>query len=500
MLDLYATSVRREIWKDGRALECLVPKSVIGWEFYTLLHPQPGGASALRLNGAIALLAGRPPGKEVCPSIFFAYVPAGYVHVAPSGPAAFVSDPPGSPAPTMRTRVGSPAASMRTTTWSPRISDACEPSTAPPSALKRRDRTVLAAERQHGNLEFGSRAAHARLVVLCPTAVLSDVTLMPPEVMWGLYISPGSRHVFLASRDTGKIDLHLSCLLTYDSVFRRCGGLASAYGRLFDPLGTAHAVPNCFQDVDPLDIHCGITNGLVVDHRDIDLDGRDDYRSQFGLRLPEFFVSNSSVNLCFLAPLGAEKRRTGAPSIGQASPSSSMLPDLPLWTLDGIFDEKGVRALQNYRKRSRPQPDVDTGFLDVLGVSGSFTRWFSGFGSCREMTKASPETAQSSPVPEEPGNVSSGGRTSARIVVTRCASAGSSIDAGSGGAVYCGMTFKKQTCHVSLEVGDSEPVFWRKPPDGLSRASPWTECHTGAAPSSPKHGRVHDGGYWTCRD
>lgn len=387
-LDLFSTSVWREVWKDGSAVECYVPKALIGWEFFSLLYPHPDCAAALRLNGTIELLIGRPPGAPSCPSILFAFVPAGYAYSGSSPVSA--------------------AASSEATAAMRRSS----PSRAPAPA-RGVGRTAQTVERQQGNLDFGGRATHARLVVLCPTSVFKDSTSVPADVAWGLYVSPRSRTMILVNRDRGRIDLQLACMLTHDAVFRRCGALSAAFGRLFEPLGTAHVVPHCFQGVDPLDIHCGITNALVVDHLDIELDGREDYRLQFGVRLPEFFLSNSSVNLCFLVPVEAQRHRAGARGMDLSPIRCRGIPDMPVWSLSGDFDEEGERALRQYRERSQQQPEpeftsVKNSLLEIFGLDGSMT-WLTGLAGCSDITvapkalpTAQPTLPPPAPHPPEP--------------------------------------------------------------------------------------------------
>lgn len=473
-LDLYSASVWREIWKDGCAVECWVPKALIGWEFYSLLYPQPDCASTLRLNGAIELLIGRPPGKEVCPSILFAYVPGGYVHMAPVAPASFSSAAPQSSAASRGMRPGFA-------------------SVPPPSTMKSNGRTVQTVERQQGNLDNGGRAVYARLVVLCPTSVFKDSASIPPEVTWGLFVSPRSRTMILVNRERGRIDLQLACLLTHDAVFRFCSGLTTAFGRLFEPLGTAHVVPNCFRDADPLQIHCGITNALVVDHADIEADGREDYRTHFGVRLPEFFLSNSSANLCFLVPAEAQKHRAGIRCI-DLNALREGLPNMPMWTLEGVFDEDTMRSLVHYRERSRPPPAADItsvkgGLLHFLGID-SASIWLKAFSGCSDMTIA--PKALSSAQPALPAGeqgpqirtayasqVSQEDPSSHPVITPNNGTASSNVDGGSGAACGLGMSLEKQTTQYPSRAAYPEPSFPRQSSDALSQMSHTTRMPVG---------------------
>lgn len=440
VLDLFATSERGEIWKDGSAIPCLAPRDIKGWEFYGLLYPQPEGASTLRLNGTIELLVGRAAGKQVSPSILFAFVPAGYVH------QGFNMD---------GTAVG------RTRTKASR--------TSPPQGTQQaasnpaiRGRPVQLVERQCGNLDFGGRSTWARLVVLCPITVFRDATSMPDQVTWGLYVSPRSRTLILVNRERGRIDLQLAALFTVDMVFRRGSSLISAFSRLFDPLGTADAVPNCFRNLDPLEIHCGITNSLVVDHLNIEADGREDYRTYFGVRLPEFFLSNDSSNLCFLIPLEAQKHRAGTKGLNLAALRPAGLRDTPVWTLAGKFDESFKAALSQYRERSKPQvakeiTTVKGGLLHLLGFDDD-KNWFKALGGCTEIAFAaavpSPEAVPKLPPSPDfskqqkegivgTGAASNSDGTSTMMVHSHSGASGvphysgaasSSVDGGSGGA------------------------------------------------------------------
>lgn len=476
VLDLYSASVWREIWKDGSAVECYVPKSVIGWEFYSMLYPQPDSASVLRLNGVVELLIGRPPGKELCPSIVFAFVPAGYAHISPSGPTGSTS-----------------AFDKRAASSRRKVSFE---STAPDSAMKGSSFscTVQFVERQQRNLGLGGRSLYARLVVLCPTAVFRDTLSMPPEVVWGLYISPRNRTMILVNRDRGRIDLQLACLLTHDAVFRRNGELISVFCKLFERFGTADLVPACFEDVDPLNIHCGFTNALVADHLDIEADGREDYLTYFGVRPSEFFLSNSSTNLCFLVPIDAQRHRAGMPIDDITLLREQALPDMPIWTLAGVFDQDSMRALRHYRERSRPSPEMDIGtvqggLLHILGLENVGSGWLKALTGCREVTVA-PRAIPEAPLkhlPGEPGPQDFpnpwGGAASGLV------------DGGSGGACGSSMPLQAQASHIHLGEPQSEASFRRLPTDALTTVSRMTVCHTRSSLPSERTSEHHRGGY-----
>jgi len=327
VLDLYADSLKSEIWKDGETLTCLVPRRVIGWEFYSLLRPAPDGTTQLRLNPTIELLLGRPPGAQHCPSLLFGYVPAG--HIFPGAPPSHIT--------TKHLEHHAPLAQIR--------------------------------EKMVGNLNVECRTYASRIVVLVPMLMFKDNHKLPDTTSWGLFIGPRSRTLMLVNRHRGRIDLHLNTLCALDSSFRLGDNLIEATSRLFEPFGSKDKVRELFQNMDPMKIHSGLISALVPDHVQVTTDGREDYRRIFSIRLPHFFLSNASHNLCFLTPSEAQKQRSGsnAPRLETPAP----LPDMPLWSLAGFFGDKEHALLEEYRRHVvPPKPQYGhhpQGFLQYAG-------------------------------------------------------------------------------------------------------------------------------------
>lgn len=351
-LDLYANSVRAEIWKDGVIVPCFVPQSLIGWEFLSPLWPQPSGTAPLRLSAAVELLIGRSAGCSVCPSLLFAFVPASHLHA---------------PIQTPNQVAGTPAQASS------------------------KSATIQSCERLCGNLDANCRTLVARLLVLCPATVYKDTVELPDEQNWGLFIGPRSRTLVLLNRCRGRIDLNLASLLAMDSVFRSGQNLIDATARLFEPFGSKAQVPALFgASFDPLKVHSGFTNATVAEHLSETLDGREDYWQLFGVKLPVFFLSNASNNIGFLTPYEAQQLHAGT---GSGPPlASNPLPDMPRWSLQGHLTEVDQNQVLAYRMRMRPlmpPPDTGGGFLQLLGLDNTRGSgdWFPTLGgACSEMS------------------------------------------------------------------------------------------------------------------
>jgi len=374
VLDLYSNSDMAEVWKDGRTLACLVPRAVVGWEFYSLLWPEPNGTSPLRLSSDIEILIAREPKGGIIPSLLFAFVPSNHYYDAGGTAAPGNEDP--------------KSAHSR-------------------SAIAKGNRQnmlmgrgAMKYEKASGNLNTAFRSVTARVLVLCPSTVYRDSASLPADQNWGLFIGPRNRSLVLLNKHRGRIDLHLATLLGLDAHFRMCEGFIAAMARLFAPFGTQDAVPALFGwPLDPLRIHSGLTNSTVADHVSVQMDGREDYQRHFGIRLPSFFLSNASNNLCFLTPHEAELQRA---EDGRARPHllhPGPLPDLPKWTLSGLFGPEAQHKLVDYRSRVQPRPrDEDGGGVGgllqhLLGVHDAVDSdsWISklvpgiGPGGCTEI-------------------------------------------------------------------------------------------------------------------
>jgi len=390
VLDLYRDSELSEIWKDGQTCRCLVPRAMVGWEFFSLLWPQPGGTSPLKLSPTIELLGGRPPKGSVCPSVLFALVPQHYLYPTAS-PLHSTPQP----------MAQSKAQQLQSRTLGTGMA-------LPPGVAAH---TPEGFERISDNLDGSLRTKSARLLVLCPCAVYEEASQMPADQNWGLFIGPRSRSLVLLNKHRGRIDLHLATLLAIDAVYRMCEGLIAAVARLFSPFGSQDHVPALFGPrLDPLKIHSGLTNAAVADHINVGMDGRNDYQRYFGIRLPFFFLSNASNNLCFLTPLEAQQQRAhddmgGHPSPSHPSPKlvePGPLPAMPRWTLHLSGSDQS--ALEDYRahKRHKPAEEVSVassllqhilGLHDVVSGGGgdapmtSNGNWFSALvPNCTEVT------------------------------------------------------------------------------------------------------------------
>jgi len=367
VLDLYEHSERSEIWKNGVVCPCIVPEDCIGWEYYSLMWTSPSGASALSCGDGVDLLIGRRPGAPICPSVMFAFIPAGRIYS--SGDKKLVG-----------------------------------------SKKPEDERSPLYLERQCGNLDAKGQTMLPRLVVLSPSITFKEPGQLPEDPNWGLFIGPRSRTLVLCNKQRGRIDLHLAAMFTVDAVFFQSRNLIEATSRLFDVFGTGERVPalfttmktsngDCTGNVDPLKIHNGFTNATMADHISIAADGRQDYVRLFNVRLPTFFISNSSGNLFFLTPQEAARHRNVGHEGGASRlPKIHPLPDIPIWTLNGHSNQDTQILLRSYRGRV-PLRDV-TGKahetdhswlstilgLDSQGVSG----WLSSLGpsACSDLKKA----------------------------------------------------------------------------------------------------------------
>jgi len=364
VLDLYGGSFKAELWKDGQAVPCWVPKALLGWEFYSLLWPRPGGTQQLRLTLTVDLMIGRPPRGKVCPSLVFAYVPANH----------FPSN---------------------------------VPATQPKKGTDQGSRSPLICERWSGNVDGSGKTLLARLVVLCPSVVYGDTAKLPDDRNWGLFIGPRSRSLVLLNKQLGRIDLNLATLLTIDAVFGLGQHFIDTIAHLFEPFGCGSQVPKLLAGkFDPMKVHSGLTNALVVDHVNVCLDGREDYWDVLGVRLPKFFLSNASSNLRFFTPSEAQHLRLGADPSAPLPPADP-LPDLPQWTIAGPFAPECQHALQSYRVRmpvckEMPDPTIGDSLLELLGfdsaMAGSSAWPFSTLSSCTEIAvggagDATPATA-----------------------------------------------------------------------------------------------------------
>lgn len=363
-LDLFRTSQIAGVWKDGRVVEAWVPRAVLGWEFYSLLWPQPTGTAPLKLAPGVELLGGRPPRGGIFSTILFAFISEGHSHG-----------------------------------YGPEL-DALEQQFGTARGAGGRPRTVHASDKQCNNLSKTGHTITSRILVLCPTAVYRSSNELPVEQNWGLFIAPRSRSLVLLSRHRGRIDLHLAACFAIDAVFRLCEGLVAGVARLFGPFGTQDNVPALFgEKLDPLKFHSGITNAIVADHVNIQLDGRDDYLCYFNIRLSTFFLSNASNNLCFLTPLEAQQQRDISDGGVQGHRPRLVEPgplyDLPRWTLRGHFTKDMREELLEYRSRVIPPPVADRGpgvaetllnhFLGVRDVAAVGESWLSALSGCAEI-------------------------------------------------------------------------------------------------------------------
>mmetsp|Transcript_7446 Transcript_7446/g.15469 ORF Transcript_7446/g.15469 Transcript_7446/m.15469 type:complete len:492 (-) Transcript_7446:108-1583(-) len=365
ILNLYRLSEQSDIWKDGEVTPCLVPRQLIGWEFYSLLWPQPDGASPLRLSATVSLLVGRRPGAPACPSLLFAHVQAGHLYAGSAGMGPM-------------DRGGAPSQRK--------------------DGPEGRGRLAQTFERLSGNLDFAHRTIMPRMAVLCPSAIYKDAAVLPDEQNWGLFIGPRSRTLVLLNRHRGRIDLHLAALLGLDAAFNFGADLISATSRLFKPFGSQDQVPALFgPHFDPLKIHSGLTNAIMADHVREQKDGREDYLKLFNVRLPSFFLSNASSNLCFVTLGEAQNVRAGrGTAVRMQLPEPAPLPDVPRWTLHGPFSAAGLRELQDYRNRVPLLPANPTTSV------GGLMQWL-GLASCNDVAYGDESTASQSSRKESAG-------------------------------------------------------------------------------------------------
>merc|ERR1719498_1555333 len=164
----------------------------------------------------------------------------------------------------------------------------------------RRDQLVntpYSYEKASGNLNESGQTIFPRLLALCPTTIYDEQTVLPEGGNWGLFVGPRNRRLLLLNRTKGRIDVHMIMLFSMDAVFRQSSALINATARLFQPFGTEEDARALFADFDPLKVHCGLTNALIPEHINPNLDGRDDFRRLLGVWPHSFFVSNSSSNL-----------------------------------------------------------------------------------------------------------------------------------------------------------------------------------------------------------
>jgi len=356
VLNHFGESELADVWKDGHLCRCWLPQAVVGWEFFCLLWPQADGTESLTLDDEIQLLGGRPPGGAVSPSLLFAYVPAHRRHIEPSWAPGSVQKPGSVPDAAHAQRGFEKGQQSRGVLHEPRG--------GAPGGLAR---SVLQCEVACENVDPQGRTLAARLLAVCPCTIYRDSAQQPIEDHWGLFIGPRSRTLVLLNRHRGRVDLHLASLLAFEANFRLCEGLVSAVGRLFAPFGASPAAVSALfgPQLDPMRVHSGLTNAAVADHVTVERDGRDDYQRVFGVRLPSFFVSNASDNLCFLSPSEAKQLRAplAAPLLDPAP-----LPALPRWTLlGGHVSAEDEARLREYRMR--PPTAAPSGlFRQLLGL------------------------------------------------------------------------------------------------------------------------------------
>jgi len=200
-----------------------------------------------------------------------------------------------------------------------------------------------------------------------------------------------------------------------DAVFHGCRSLIESTARLYEPFGTAEQAMALFSELDPMKVHCGLTNAIIADHVLASVDGRDDFRRLLGVWPHSFFVSNGSDNLRFLTPLEVQHHRTGRSQEYPELPTPLKLDDFPSWVLGvGKFDVEQQVQLRKFRTRAipperSPQKSGQSrfGVLGLLGLNGtgcsemSFARpkMISKMGGCAEMTFAGTQPWQ------EPGKV-----------------------------------------------------------------------------------------------
>jgi len=390
VVDLYECSTKSAIWKDGEVVTCYVPPEVAGWEFYSLLWPQPESTAPLKLDKDIEMLVGRKPNSPVCTSMVFAYVPQHRVYLPDSDTSSNAMD--------RRNATGTNAGQRRRANFGTTTS-------GPKSRYGHR--TARSCEEQCGNLDKSSRTTLGRLVVLFPYHVYKDAAGLPEEPYWGLFIGPRNHALVLLSKQRGRIDLHLAVLFALDAAFRYSAGLIAATSRLFQPFASQDSVASLFGSFEPLQAHCGLTNAVVADHADPEADGRVDYERFLGSRPPAFFVSVASCNLRYLTPREAQLKLTQDDLASLPSPES--LPQFPCWTLKGRFDEADRGILLQYHQQYpvlaihsgglAEATSAGYGLFELFSASNPLAGsnpWsmVSAFGSCAEVTMSAAERVQ----------------------------------------------------------------------------------------------------------
>lgn len=384
VIDFYGSTEKSEVWLNGACFDCLVPRTLQGWEFYTVLHPEPEGCVPVVMNPdssgpKIDLLFGRPPGALQCPSLLFVIVPVGQQYRGPQQ----------SRAPTRQAPPG-PRGHIQT------------------------NRNPHSYEKACGNLDADSRSLRPRLLALCPSQIYDESAVLPDGSSWGLFVGPRHRRLLLLNRTKGRMDVHLLMLFSMDAVFHGCLSLIESTARLYEPFGTAEQAMALFSEIDPMKVHCGLTNAVIADHVVASVDGRDDFRRLLGVWPHSFFVSNGSDNLRFLTPLEVQHHRTGRDAEYVELPTPLKLDDFPQWVLGvGKFGVEEQVQLRKFRTRAIPpstSPQKNGrsfGVLQLLGLNGtgcsemSFAhpKMISKMGGCAEMTFGGSQPWQ------EPGTV-----------------------------------------------------------------------------------------------
>lgn len=459
VVDFYGSSAKTEVWKNDACFSCLVPDCLQGWEFFTLLHPKPDGSVPVIMNPdssgeGIELLFGRPPGALQCPSMLFIVVPAGQQYqVSQAAPhqATLRQRPPG------RARGKSAA-------------------------------TPSSYEKANGNLDAKGQSIAPRLLALCPTTIYEDAAVLPEGSGWGLFVGPRHRRLLLLNKTKGRIDVHMLMLFSMDACFHRGRALINATSRLYRPFGTEEQVVALFSsDYDPLKAHCGLTNAVIADHINSNVDGRGDYQRLLGVMPHSFFVSNSSDNLRFLTPLEVQQYRIGKDDTPEL-PTPSKLEDFPQWVVGpGTFEADHRTALRKYRTRVIPRtnPNIQNeswngGVLQLFGLhttgaqQDSWSHMMEKLGGCAEVTFAGSKPWQ------EPGpGVNTGGFIDARPAASR--PPGDSSEKA------------ESTATALSRVGDKAPepiVHWRHSldlipgSDVVAKAPPERQAEAQSAPRS----------------
>lgn len=389
VFDFYASSEKTEVWKDNASLhDVLVPHTLVGWEFYTLLYPRPDGSAPVTINPdssgpGIELLFGRPPGAQQCPSVLFIIVPEGQQYQVPTPSGQHQGRP------------------------------------HPKSGRARgaASKTPYSCEKAADNLDAKGVSLHKRLLALCPAGLYDETAVLPDGSGWGLFIGPRHRLLVLLNRKRGRIDVQLAMLFSIDAVFQQGQSLIDGTARLFASFGTAEAAAALFKDFDPLKAHCGFTNAVIADHINASIDGRDDYRRLLGVWPQSFFVSNNSDNLRFLTPLEVQHHRSAAGSGRRDEtelPAALRLEDFPKWVIThGEFDHEDRKLLRRYRTHIIPYATKAQsepwrgGVLSFLGLHTSsnakaddtWSNMVTKLGGCAEVTFAGTQPWQ------EPGAV-----------------------------------------------------------------------------------------------